>query len=280
MIDVKVIADSLSANGNRITTLQLEYPRFIHGEFMTHRVFSRNAASSRAIPVSKMISQVWNVPAMPVYWGANQAGMQAKSELTGWRKTCAKTLWTLQGKANCAFAWVFIKLGLHKQLANRGLEAWQNMKVVVTATEWENFFALRCHPDAQPEMQTLANAMRSAIESSVPVRREYHLPYVRDEEIQTLGLEGTPSTQAGMLRLLGPLSAARCARVSYLKHDGTQPNAEDDLKLFKRLVGNQPIHASPTEHQAIAARHGGSFHRNLRGWVPFRVMIEQEQSND
>lgn len=280
MIEVKVIADSLSANGDRITTLQLEYPRFIHGEFMTHRVFSRNSASSRAIPVAKMISQVWNDPAMPGYWGANQAGMQAKTELQGWRKTWSERLWKLQGKANCLFAWLFIKLGLHKQLANRGLEAWQNMKVVVTSTEWDNFFELRCHPDAQPEMQALANEMMKRLSASTPIPREYHLPYVSEAEVRELWAKGVPSTVYGLMRELGPLSAARCARVSYLKHDGSQPKAEDDLKLFARLVGSQPIHASPTEHQALAARHGGSFHRNLRGWIPFRALIEQEQSDD
>ena len=80
-MEVKVIADSISESGKRITTFQLKYPRFIHSEVMTHRVFSRNASSSRAIPVKKMIEQVRNNPAMPIHWGANQSGMQAKNEL-------------------------------------------------------------------------------------------------------------------------------------------------------------------------------------------------------
>jgi thymidylate synthase ThyX len=85
MISAKIIADSISESeyGDRITTFELEYPRFIHGELMTHRLFSRNAASSRAIPINKMMDQVLTAPAMPVEWGLNKSGMQAEEMLKG-----------------------------------------------------------------------------------------------------------------------------------------------------------------------------------------------------
>ena len=143
MITAKMIADSYYDFDNRICTLQLKYPRFIHAEFMTHRVFSRSASSSRAIPISKIISQVWNDPAMPVYWGANVSGMQANEELTGWKLSAAKFIWKTSAKVACIFAYGFDKIGLHKQIGNRILEPWQYINVIVTSTEWDNFFDLR-----------------------------------------------------------------------------------------------------------------------------------------
>ena len=134
MIEVKMIADSVSEFGVRICTLQLKYPRFIHSEFMTHRVFSRSASSSRAIPINKIISQVWNDPAMPVHWGANVSGMQAKKELKGWRLSLAKNIWVTASKFACIFAYLFSKIGLHKQIGNRILEPWQFINVIVTST--------------------------------------------------------------------------------------------------------------------------------------------------
>ena len=152
---VKIIEDSLT-NGSRLTTYQLRYWRAIHAELMTHRVFSRNASSSRAIPVMKMLRQVWDDPAGPVHWGANQAGMQAHAELDGLRRKLSQAIWKWSGRAMCVAAWSMTKIGLHKQVANRLLEPWQYINVVLTATEFDNWFDLRDHPDAQPEIQELA----------------------------------------------------------------------------------------------------------------------------
>ena len=160
----RIIADSVNPAGQRVTTLQLRYWRAVHAELMTHRAFSRNASSSRAIPVRKMLAQVWGDPAGPLHWGANQAGMQAEQELTGWRRSAAQRLWRLSGRAMCAAAWAGMKLGLHKQVVNRMLEPWQFISVVLTSTEWDSFFALRDHPAAQPEIRTLAVAMRAAMQ--------------------------------------------------------------------------------------------------------------------
>jgi len=268
-ITATVIADSISSYGIRITTLQLKYPRFIHSEFMTHRVFSRNAASSRAIPVAKMIEQVQHDPAMPIHWGLNQPGMQASKEHTD--PAAARFAWFCAAQAAASQAQSLSELGLHKQIVNRVLEPFQWMHTIVTATEWDNFFELRCHPDAQPEFQVLANAIRTAMDESSPVERassiqrataSWHLPYVSDDERVNLHPHTLPK-----------ISAARCARVSYLKHDGTAPSIEDDITLFDRLVGGKPLHASPIEHQACAASSVARS-RNFFGWHQYRDLFE------
>jgi hypothetical protein len=272
-IEAKVVADSVwigpeeSSSRHRITTLQLKYNRFIHAEFMTHRVFSRNASSSRAIPVKKMLAQVWNDPATPLSWGKNQSGMQAKEELSGWKRWAAEKLWRGAGKVACVVAWTMDKVGLHKQVANRILEPWQYIHVIVTATEWTNFFELRNHPDAQPEIHELAELMFTAMINSDPrecAPWDLHLPYVTLEEFQT-----HPQN------LLRKLSAARCARVSYLTHDGLTPNIDNDIKLHDRLVGSKPIHASPVEHQAKPSGDD-EFHKNFKGWIQYREEVEQQ----
>lgn len=268
-ITATVIADSISSYGIRITTLQLKYPRFIHSEFMTHRVFSRNAASSRAIPVVKTIEQVRNDPAMPIHWGLNQPGMQAAQEHDD--PASARNAWIEATRSAARHAENLANLGLHKQIVNRVLEPFQWMHTIVTATEWDNFFDLRCHPDAQPEFQALANAIRMAMDESSPVERassiqrttsSWHLPYVSDDERAHLH----PYT-------LPKISAARCARVSYLKHDGKAPSIEDDMVLFERLVGSKPLHASPIEHQACAASSVARS-RNFLGWHQYRDLFE------
>ena len=270
MISAKMIADSKNEFGVRICTLQLKYPRFIHSEFMTHRVFSRSASSSRAIPVMKIISEVWNNPAMPVYWGANISGMQAKKQLTGWKLNAAKFTWIAASKFACVFAYLFSKIGLHKQIANRILEPWQYINVIVTSTEWDNFFELRIHPDAQPEIQELARTIFRSINHSTPKLIEHgdwHLPYISDEEKEQHPLQD-----------LLKASTARCARVSYSNHDGSKPNINRDVDLHDKLVASRPIHASPAEHQATPGGYD-MWHKNFRGWVQYRDYVEQVIEN-
>lgn len=258
--DVKIIADS-QGKYSRITTMQLKYPRFIHSEFMTHRVFSRNASSSRAIPTAKLIEQVRNSPVQPVWWGKNQPGMQAAEELDDVGKELALKTWRAAARSASEFAEMLARVGAHKQIVNRVLEPFLTISVVVTSTEWDNFFKLRCHKDAQPEIRKLAEWMREALHRSLPKKLQpgqWHLPYVdaqiEDDEKQSYrnnidaGIKGTTFLELGdALRA----SVARCARVSYLKHDGEEPVLEDDLKLFDRLMAGDPKHASPAEHQAM-----------------------------
>lgn len=255
--EAKIILDSVSPAGARLTTMQLVYPRFIHSEFMTHRVFSRNAMSSRAVPVKKMIEQVQNSPAMPCHWGANQPGMQARSELTGRDLEEAKALWLKAARDASDHAERMMEIGLHKQVANRILEPFQFMHTIVTATEWDNFFSLRIHPDADPNIYELAVAMKAAMDGSEPVERYIHRPYMRDGELPDF---------------FGYISAARCARVSFLNHDGSEPDFEKDLALAIMLKDSR--HASPFEHQATCMGVDvNEWDANFMGWKQFRSTL-------
>ena len=265
-IEAKVILDSVSHKGIRLTTFQLKYPRFIHSELMTHRVFSRNASSSRAIPVMKVLKQVWNDPAMPIHWGQNQPGMQANAQLTGWKNVAVRGLWRLAGKVACVFAYGMTKIGLHKQVANRILEPWQFIHVVLSATSYENFFLLRDHSDAQPEIRELAQKMRRAMFGSYPTRLrpgQWHLPYLSASERNILS--------TGVAR---KVSAARCCRVSYLKHDGDASDVYEDEKLCDRLTKSRPIHASPFEHVATPLNNSNLHSGNFQGWMQYRELVE------
>lgn len=275
MISATVVQDSISPSNKRITTLELSYPRCIHGELMTHRVFSRNAMSSRAVPVAKMIEQVRKNPFVPLEWGMNQPGMQAKVLATPDEQWKASGLWLAAAENAARAAEALSKIGLHKQIVNRVLEPFQWMKTIVTATEWDNFFELRDHPDAEPHFQRLAKVMRVAMYESVPTFRgcdpdllsSWHLPYITGEERSYAGQDAFEA-----LRLVQS-SAARCARVSYLTHDNERPSVAADTALFHKLVGSRPAHASPVEHQAFPLPVPTDTSGNLVGWSQFRKLL-------
>lgn len=294
--EVKIIARSVSEQGMPLVTTQFKYPRFIHAEFMTHREFSRNASSSRAIPVAKMIEQVRNDPAMPIHWGANQPGMQAHAELEGRDLIAAKNLWLLGARHAADVATEMAEAGLHKQVANRVLEPYQWMHVIATTSNTSNFFGLRRHKDAQPEIKLVADMWHEALETT-PVKLikegDWHLPFIDGADYEATfkhlkinRIIRSEPTKAEVTDLLVAMSAARCARVSYLTHDGSRPTVDQDLELYTRLVGAQPLHASPTEHQAtpdIMQRgvtpplwENPSEHGNLIGWRQFRKMLPGE----
>lgn len=287
MIIAKVIADS-TANGIRLTTMELEYPRFIHSELMAHRMFSRNASSSRAIPVQKMLDQVRNNPAMPIHWGKNKPGMQADEELDS--QNIRNAIITWNGACESAVFWAeaFAEDGVHKQITNRLLEPFQHIKVIVTATEWDNFFKLRLHSDAQPEIQELARRMKEVMDASTPKdlkSGEWHLPYVKPAQY-------TPyyDSKEVFLRDMIKCSAAGCARVSYDNHDGANRSMPKDIKLADDLLAAG--HMSPFEHQATPmdfakdtfelAWEQGISHKdrdnnfwsgNFRGWIQYRQLL-------
>lgn len=298
MIHAKVIADSLSPAGVRLTTLQLLYPRFIHAELMTHRVFSRNASSSRAIPVKKMINMVRDQSAMPIHWGVNQPGMQADEQLVGSHLIHAKELWLQAANSAATIAEQMMNIGLHKQVANRILEPFQHIQVVLTATEFDNWRELRRHKDAQPEIQHLATEIDIQMDRSIPLPLrpgQWHLPYTNEDTLMDIiaYLKGRTDVEARnddtALDLARKISAARCCRVSYLKHDGTAASIEDDLALCDRLAAARPIHASPFEHQATPMTpgmgfaeegvshidlHGNAWSGNFKGWIQHRKLVE------
>lgn len=273
MITSKIIKDSVAANSKRIITYELEYPRFIHSEMMTHRVFSRNSASSRAIPISKMISLVWNNPAEPHHWGKNQSGMQAREELKGRKQSFAKTIWRMGGKTACIFAWILSKVGVHKQIANRVLEPWSHIKVIVTSTEWDNFFTLRDHPDAQPEIHILAKDMREKYDANKPrllLNDQWHLPYIDDYIVENNEQRFYINDERITLEQAQKISASLCAQVSYRLVDSSLDKA---VKIFDRLITSKPLHASPMEHQATPLDSAHQSSGNFRGWLQFRQTL-------
>lgn len=282
-ITAKSILASVSQEGKRIDTLLLRNPRFIHSEFMTHRQFSRNASSSRAIPVARLIEDVERDPAMPIFWGKNQPGMQAREELDEHGKDCVYRSWMFACHDAVEWAKIMAREGAHKQIVNRILEPFAHINVVVTSTEWENFDALRIHEDAQPEIKALAEAMKWARERTIPEVLEpgqWHLPFVTLEEIERHGGLEDPD---GILRIV---SAARCARTSYKTHDGRVSTLEEDWELGKRLTKSVPFHASPFEHQATPDSQkflssgypwdNDEMHRNFVGWIQNRAFMEEE----
>jgi len=245
MYTAKILADSI-ANGVRLVTMEVTFPRFILAEFNTHRVFSRNSASSRAIPVHKRIAQVWSNPFVPESFGLNKSGMQASANLGGWRASLARWLWVMASRFCVLIAWAMSKIDVHKQLANRVIELWAWHTVVVTATEWENFFNLRTHKAAQPEMQITARRMREAFDASTPRELqsgEWHLPYVDEEEKEILR-DKTDD--------LVKISVVRCAAVSFERQYAARTinqciTRHDEMRSL--------AHWSPFEHQAKVATH-------------------------
>lgn len=280
MFEVKIIEDSVSPSGIRLVTYQLKYPRYIHAELMTHRVFSRNASSSRAIPVKKLAQMSLDEMVEPIQWGLNQPGMQAQEqELEGEALAEAKKVWREAAEV-CAKASIRLdELGLHKQWSNRPMEWFGHINVIVSSTYWDNWDELRTHKTAMPDIHHLAMLMFAARAHSVPkqlVHGQWHLPYIREEERPGLELE-----------IAKKVSAARCCRVSYLNHDGGKTSIESDLVLCERLVGARPLHASPFEHQAtpdsetvvgngVHIWRNPELHGNFSGWIQYRKTIEDQ----
>lgn len=301
--EAKVLADSRSPAGHRLTTLEATFPRFVLAEFNTHRVFSRNSASSRAIPIAKQLRRVLDDPYVPIEFGSNQPGMQAGPALDGEKREAAQREWlsarddavrrvlglvagpdALSPGTDLHEALEQVEaairdraqptewLNVHKQVANRLLEPFMWHTVIVTATEWDNFWNLRCHPDAQPEIRLIAERMRTAAEASDPVELgpgEWHLPLIRPEDREEVG-----STED-----LIKISAGRCARVSYLTHAG-QRDLSADVELHDRLLVSG--HMSPLEHPARpldeAELRESEWSGNFRGWRSYRKEIAGEDN--
>lgn len=270
----KVILDSISPDGNRLTTLEVTLHRFVLAEFNTHRVFSRNSASSRAIPVEKQLSKVIESPAYPLEWPSEQPGMQGGSELVGealqdatdlfldvWDKTTDSIEAYLDNHPEKSTR-------LHKSLINRLLEPFMWHTIIVSSTDFSNFFGLRCNSMAQPEIRAAAELMEEVYLFNRPTLLdfgEWHTPYIQEDEYDL------------PIDLRCKLSAARCARVSYLTQDGTREH-DKDIKLYERLISAVPAHASPLEHVATPAQMLESKAcGNFTGWMQLRHMIEYNE---
>lgn len=290
MYSTKIILDSISPGGRRLTTWELTYPRFVHAEFMTHRLFSRNSASSRAIPNEKLRQRVKEDPALPLWWGKNQAGMQAREELPFANGAyplagdLAKSEWLRARDLMLEASETLAKIGLHKQLCNRLIEPWMFITVICSATSFDNWFHLRNHWQAQPEIAWVAKDMYEKIKASEPTRLsvgEWHLPYIQSEDRKAASdLVGVRTDYKEQLRaILKKISTGRIARVSLLTHDGKRDIREDVALHDKLLAGREtgdPLHMSPFEHPAIALENPNQSSGNFRGWGQYRKEIVGE----
>lgn len=288
-----------------LITMHLHYPDIIHGEVMTHRVFSRNARSMRAVPVKKMAQEVIEDPFMPWHWGKNQRGMQASEECnelvavrnfaldhdeenSSGRKhdlVSREEAWLDEARHAAEKALAYDAAGYHKQVANRIIAPYTWKHTLITSTSWANFLYLRDHEDAEPHFHDLAVMVREALRTARFWKLspgEWHLPYVTLEEIKNFPLE-----------VCQKLSVARSARISYAPFDG-DASIEREIERYEHLVGSQPLHASPTEHQATPdtgapmafepnkwiydnAHMSGNF---APGWIQFRKTLPGEYIED
>lgn len=247
-----VICDS-ARDGIRLLSVECVYPRIIHPEVLRHRVFSNGVSSSRATPVETLIK---NATYTPRHWTLNQPGMVGVACADEDKIAVAEHHWNSARAEAIARARALARHGFHKQHVNRILEPFSFVRHLITSTEWDNFFALRLAPDADPEIQDLARAIKGAIDASVSAYRLVHAPYVSRDEQDRLGYEVSQR-----------VSAARCARVSYMKHNGTKPTLSEDLELFDRLQAAG--HWSPMEHTATFISEHAMF-ANFRGWQSLR----------
>ena len=252
-----ILADTVSPAGARLTTMLLRYPRFIHPELLTHRAFSRSSESSRAVNTVKRSRLSTYTPAVI---GRDGRGMLAACNLSGWRLALARFGWRVGVAGSHVSAWVMRRAGAHKQHCNRPLDWCAYIEVIVTGDgqAWDNFFRLRCHPAAQPEMQTLAYDAEAAYHTSAPRSGSYHVPY-------DIGPEYTLEDRM-------KASAGYCAGISYLSH-GEAPVAQA-FAIAGKLQSANPRHDGPFEHQALACRDPDQCNANLHGWVSQRHLME------
>lgn len=274
----KILADSVTVRGHethRLTTMEVTFPRIVLAEFNTHRMLSRNSASSRAIPVEKRIAMIEADPFEPEQFGKNQKGMQASEALSESDDVMARAEWQLARVDAIRHAKALALIGVHKQLANRLIEPFCWHTVIVSATEWDNYFALRCHPDAQPEIRKVSEMMRDVYNSSTPKHLqpgEWHLPLMQSDEFVLPKNSPEWDEPVGFSCTLldtetaKKVSAGRCARVSYLTHEGKR-DIKADVELCDRL--HRSGHMSPLEHVARPITDDDIRSRGLPTWRPF-----------
>ncbi len=284
MISAKIIADSSNEFGNRITTFILTFPRIILAEINTHRMLSRNSASSRAIPFEKMLKMVEEDPFIPIKWMKDHKGMQGVEYFSEAEGKGLESSWLLARDKAIKQAKSLSKDGLTKQICNRLLEPFIWHTAIVTATEWENFFALRAHEAAEIHLQDLAYKMLDEYNKSTPKQLkagEWHIPFGDNINLvklyrETYLNEDSEMEEVNDIRI--KIATARCARVSYMNFEG-KDDYEADIKLHDTLLASG--HMSPFEHCARAIGASDSEHSgNFRGFVQYRKMLPNENRSD
>lgn len=289
-ISARIIADSLNEHGNRLTTFILTFPRIVLAEFNTHRMISKNSASSRAIPFEKMLKMVQEDPFIPIKWMKEHKGMQGAEYFED--DAALKLMWLKARDEAIRHAEFLNMKGLTKQLCNRLLEPFLYHKAIITGTEWENFFALRAHNDAEIHIQELAYRMLDEYNAHTPMQLkagEWHIPFGDKIDVQRMidgeafsnehdgfafGLSGDIEYYIEKFKV--KIATARCARVSYLNFEG-KDDYEADIKLHDRLISSG--HFSPTEHCAMAMDNS-EWYGNFRGWKQYRKFLNNENRKD
>lgn len=259
-IQVNPICDSISQEGVRLTTFLCRIPYFILAQLNTHRLFCRNAASMRAIPTNKLIEQVRNDPYIPTTFGKNQRGMHAVEAISEQDSHEARIVWECAARDACYHAEKLARIGSHKQDVNRLLSPYVWIDWLVTATEWDNFLNVRLAGDVQESTREVAKGIEKGLQTSTPTRLEigdWHVPFGAN----------IPEHYSNDTRI--QIAVARCARLSYMRHDGTQ-SVDEDLFLYNRLVNDQ--HLSPLEHVATPSLHS-LLSPPLRGWTNYRTIV-------
>ena len=254
-----------------ITTFQITMPRFVLAQLNKHRILSSNTESNRAVPIDKKDAKLLANPYFPLSWGTNQKGMQSGVPLEGFKKHLANLIWFLSLHSQRFYGNLLNRLGVHKEIVNRLTEPFQLVDVVITGTQWDNFFNLRTNIAAQPEIREIALLMKKAISefTDFTITSDdvfLHLPYVTSEEQEKYKDD---------FLVLFAISSARCARVSYLNHTG-KSSVSSDVRLFLRLVKSN--HWSALEHCAVASNQSALF-GNFLGWIPVRKLFDGESGD-
>jgi thymidylate synthase ThyX len=288
-IEAKIVADSINSRGCRITTFTVVFPRFILAEFNTHRAFSRNSASSRARPFQVTLKEVRDDPFIPIRWMSTHKGMQGTDYLDEAESKAAVVEWLKARDLAVEQAIKLDHLRVTKQLVNRMLEPYMWHEVIVTATSFENFFALRAHADAEIHIAALAEAMLKAYNLSTPSplkAGEWHIPFSEHMNQMKLSFlideKSSLSTAEQVEVLKRSIACARCARISY-RPFGSEDcyDYAADLKLFNQLLNGG--HMSPLEHCARAMTDA-EWHDtsptnscgNFRGFIQYRKQFANE----
>jgi thymidylate synthase ThyX len=290
-IEAEIIADSKNQFGERITSFVLTFPRIILAELNTHRAFSKNSASSRAVPFKTMLRNVMSDPFIPIRWMKDHKGMQGDQYFTGFSEWLLIRLWLIARTLAVCLAWILNKIGLTKQIVNRLLEPFMWHTAIVTATDLENFFALRAHDAAEIHFKELAYKVLKEYNNSFPVTLkdgQWHIPFgnnLSKNRIEDTLLSNENYVNASEEEEINEIinkqrikiSTARCARVSYINFEG-RDDYEADIKLHDQLLSSG--HMSPFEHCAMAINQPNTAIGNFTGFLQYRKLLENENRSD
>lgn len=302
MTSARIIADSIRQSGDRLTSFVVTFPRYILAEFNTHRMLSRNSASSRARPHHVMLKEVMKNPFIPIQWMKEHRGMQGSeyfSDDLTIAELKAKWLSARDAAVNASQQFDRIDVGLTKQLSNRLLEPFLWQTVIVSATEWENFFALRAHEAADIHIQDLAHQMLIEYNKSNPQMLkagQWHIPFGDLIDLVRVNpIVENPEDPDLIEMALIKIASARCARISYSPFgEESKYDYLKDFDLHDRLASMG--HWSAFEHCARAMTDEeydscvrGSIEMkpnekgwcgNFKGFIQYRKLFENENRND